>query len=101
MEKETGQEMNPQDLAHAHENKLRNYCCKKCGGRLTQVYDQTLNKYIVICGPNKCYPLEVETMHARTLREAQQTCDAIDVQENYSDLFPRKEVGKPRNLFQE
>jgi hypothetical protein len=93
--------MNPQDLARVHENKLRNYCCKKCGGRLTQVYDQATNQYVVTCGPNKCYPLEVETMHSRTIREAQQTCDAIDVQENYPDLFPKKETGKSKGIYPE
>jgi hypothetical protein len=93
--------MNPQDLSRVSSNALNRYCCKKCGGRLAQVYDQTVGKHVVVCGPNRCYPLEVETMHARTLREAQGMCDAIDVQENYPDLFPRKEVGKSRSLFQE
>jgi len=84
--------MNPQDLARAHENKLRNYCCKKCGGRLVQVYDQSTNEYKVVCGPNRCYPLEVETMHARTLRENIKACDETD---------KRKDHPKSSSLFQE
>jgi len=55
--------MKAQDLVGKY---LKNYCCKKCGGVLDEIYDQATGPRI-ICGTNKCYPLEVETKDRRTI----------------------------------
>jgi hypothetical protein len=82
--------VNPQDLARAHENTLRNWCCKKCGGRLVQVYDQASDKYIVACGPNRCYPLEIRSATGRVIKEFQEEMERSVNQ-----------VAKPKGLYPE
>jgi hypothetical protein len=92
--------VNPQDLARAHENTLRKYCCKKCGGRLVQVYDQASDKYIVACGPNRCYPLKIRSTVGRAIQRLQEELDAREVEHNYPDLAPKR-TANPSHLFQE
>lgn len=58
--------MDPQTLANASSSRLKKYCCKKCGGVLTQTFDQAAGM-VVKCGTNNCYPLEIETMDRRTI----------------------------------
>ncbi len=87
-----------EELAKEHENTLRKWCCKKCGGRLTQVYDQASDKYIVVCGPNRCHPLELRSNTGRNIKEFKEEMGAREVAENYPELA-KKEVVKPSKLF--
>ena len=80
--------MDPQSLARAPVEKVKKFCCKKCGGVLAQVFSDAQDKYIVVCGTNHCDPLAIETMYARTLRQAQEGLDYMDVRENYPELCP-------------
>jgi hypothetical protein len=81
--------MNPQDLKRASTNKLRNYCCSKCGGVLAQIFEG--EDWKVICGTNHCEPLKVETMTARTIR----------INKEVLNREVNREVVKPKSLFPE
>jgi hypothetical protein len=77
--------MDPQTLANAPSSRLKKYCCKKCGGVLQQTFDQAAGM-VVKCGTNNCYPLEIETMTQKTLRESREMEDASKVEQNYPEL---------------
>lgn len=94
--------MNPQDLARAPINRLRNYRCRKCGGMLAQVYDQPAGKYVVVCRENRCYPLAVCTAMSATIQALQGELDAREVMNEYPELFPEHvEIEKPKTLYPE
>jgi hypothetical protein len=80
--------MKAQDLTNAPTSRLKKYCCKKCGGRLDQIYDQT-SGYRVVC-TNRCSPLEVETMSGRQTRTQLNQFAAEEVELNYPELAPKR-----------
>jgi hypothetical protein len=87
--------MDPQELVRAPVNKLRKFCCKKCGGVLAQVYGRE-GKETVICGTHHCEPLEIETLAGRNVRETQSALDYMEVRENYPELCPPVDQEKIR-----
>lgn len=92
--------MNPQDLARAPVNRLRKYCCKKCGGVLAQVWSKKEHSFIVVCGTNHCEPLEIEVFSRRSIRQQQEALDAMDVMENYPQFAPPKDENAIKKSMQ-